>query len=1077
MVNRLARTGIHIEHRAISLLVDIRLHRKFFGNLEHLADQWIVFGHQVIQGRNVPFGHDQEMDWRLRPKILERHDEVVFMHKVRGCIAFDDPAKKTRLLHGLNLALLGVLLCTTLLAGAKPLQNPTPTDTSSVKRTELLSYEGQTVSSVELAGRPDLNAGEYTELIAQRAGEKFSADKIDESIIALQRTGQFQDIQVDLRPELEGVRVMFIPQPATYFGIYQFTGAEHFPYARLLQVASYVPQEPYSAVDIQKAQDALTKFLQRNGFFEAQVDPNVQTDKPNGLANVNFKVTLNRQAKFGDISITGTTPDETEHLKGILRSLRARIKMSAIRVGKAYSLPTLQRAIGYLEGRLQSENHLAAQVKLIGADYNPQTNRADISFEVHTGPIVHAQVQGAHLWPWTKHKLLPIYQQNGLAPEMIQEGRQNLLKHFREKGFFDIQVATQTQVHPNGVTVFYRVMKGDRKKIEDVAFTGNQHFDKYELMQHVNVKKARLLSKGTYNETSIKTLQAFYQSKGFNQAKVVPQFSAKDKNIVVTFAVTEGSQDIVDSLRVEGNNSMPLNRLAPDGLSIGPGQPYAQKSLADDRNKIMSHYLDEGYLTATFHATAQPLPNDAHKFEVVYEIAEGPQVKTSNIVTVGTKVSKQALIDKQIAMLKAGEPLTESNILESESRLYTTGVFDWADVNTRRQITSQETEDVIVKVHEPRRNTITYGFGYEFVNRGGSVPTGTVALPGLPPVGLPSTFQISQQSFQGPRANFEYTRSNVRGKAETITIGPLYGPLDRRASFVFTDPNFRWTDWTASFTTTGEYNKENPIFTSRQGQFGFQLQRPLNPRKTQNLFLRYTFTQLGLTNLLIPDLISHDDLHTRLSTLAAVYLRDTRDNPLDAHKGHYDSLEFDVNPAVLGSSANFGKLLGQAAYYKNLRGIVWANSFRVGFETASSGSHVPISQKFFTGGGSTLRGFPLNGAGPQRTIPACGNPSDPSTCVMIRIPTGGSGLAILNSELRIPVPIKKGLSLVTFYDGGNVFDRLSFNNFTQNYTNSVGLGLRYATPVGPIRVDLGHNLSPIPGIKATQIFITLGQAF
>src|SRR5437763_13786504 len=127
MVNRLARTGVHIEHRAISLLVDIRLHRKFFGNLEHLADEWSVFRHQVIQCRNVLLGHDQEMDRSLRPKILECHDEVVFMHKVCGCIAFDNPAKKTRLLHGLNLALLGVLLCTTLLAGAKPLQHPTRT--------------------------------------------------------------------------------------------------------------------------------------------------------------------------------------------------------------------------------------------------------------------------------------------------------------------------------------------------------------------------------------------------------------------------------------------------------------------------------------------------------------------------------------------------------------------------------------------------------------------------------------------------------------------------------------------------------------------------------------------------------------------------------------------------------------------------------------------------------------------------------------------------------------------------------------------------------------------------------------
>src|SRR5260370_37773489 len=92
-----------------------------------------------MQCRNVLLRQDQEMARCLRPKILECHDEVIFMHKVRGCIAFDNSAKKTRLLHGFNLALLGVMLCTTLLAGARPIQNPAPTDTSAVKRTELLS--------------------------------------------------------------------------------------------------------------------------------------------------------------------------------------------------------------------------------------------------------------------------------------------------------------------------------------------------------------------------------------------------------------------------------------------------------------------------------------------------------------------------------------------------------------------------------------------------------------------------------------------------------------------------------------------------------------------------------------------------------------------------------------------------------------------------------------------------------------------------------------------------------------------------------------------------------------------------
>src|SRR5437899_3518263 len=182
--------------------------------------------------------------------------------------------------------------------------------------------------------------------------------------------------------------------------------------------------------------------------------------------------------------------------------------------------------------------------------------------------------------------------------------------------------------------------------------------------------------------------------------------------------------------------------------------------------------------------------------------------------------------------------------------------------------------------------------------------------------------------------------------------------------------------------------------------------------------------------------------------------------PLDAHKGIYESFELAFNPIWLGSNVNFAKLLAQTAYYKKIpAGIIWANSVRIGLEQAIGDSHVPISEKFFSGGGSTLRGFPLNGAGPQQTVPACGNPADPSTCSLIRVPIGGNELLIINSELRIPVPLKKGLGVAAFYDGGNVFQRIGFHDLGASYTNTVGLGLRYATPVGPVRIDVGHNRS------------------
>src|SRR4029077_7336614 len=140
-----------------------------------------------------------------------------------------------------------------------------------------------------------------------------------------------------LRPEQDGVRILFILQPAVYFGMYQFPGAKQFAYTRLLQVSGYSPQEPYSAADIQKGQESITTFLRRNGYFESEVHPEVQLDKASGLANVNFRIKLNRLAKFGEIVINGPAQDQSNDLKHVLQSIRARLKGSAIIEGKSYS--------------------------------------------------------------------------------------------------------------------------------------------------------------------------------------------------------------------------------------------------------------------------------------------------------------------------------------------------------------------------------------------------------------------------------------------------------------------------------------------------------------------------------------------------------------------------------------------------------------------------------------------------------------------------------------------------------------------------------------------------------------------
>lgn len=977
---------------------------------------------------------------------------------------------------------LGLLLAGSAGTAQQHASDQTPQTAPQVKET-LTSYEGQHVSVVELAGQPDIDENALKPLIAVKEGEPFSQAKVDQSVEALKKSGKIKDVELEIRPQPDGVRVMFVLQPAVYFGIYTFRGSGRFAYTRLLQVADYPPRGAYSPIDVATTRDHLIHFFQQNGYFLAQVRPELKKDEAHGLVNVDFNVTLNRHAKFGKIIFDGAPPTVEPELQSAVKSIRARVRAISLRSGKSYSYARVQKIPQYLEGKLISKNYLGSRVELGGAEYDPASNRADVHFKVTLGELAHVKVEGAHLWSWTRRKLLPMYEQAGLDPEIIQEGRQNLISYFQSKGYFDVRVDNQTQKVQNGEDIIYRITKGPRHSVKSVDIAANHILPDSELRGHVAVQKHGLIpffSHGKFSDQlvrkSVASLKKIYESEGFSSVTVTPDIVKQGGNIVATFRVEEGPRDIVETLKLDGNQ-VPVERLAPKGLKVSEGQAYSSKMVDDDRSQIMAQYLRMGYLNANFRATAKQVKGNPHRLNVTYHINEGPRVITDAVITLGARATRQSLID-QTVRLRPEVPLREDELFAAESRLYNLGIFDWAQIDPRRQITTQTKEDVLVKVHESKENDVRYGFGFEVVNRGGNVPSGTVALPGLPPVGLPSTFKTSEKTFWGPRGTFQYTRRNFRGLAETITIGLLGARLIQRAGISWADPYFLGANWSSNATISGERNSENPIFTSRYGDFGFQVQRSLNAAGNKILTLRYGYRQTSLTNLLIPDLVPPDDRQLHLSTLDASYTYDTRDNPLDATKGMYQTAEFDLNPKAIGSSVDFGRLRAQYAHYHTVvAGIVWANSVRIGLAAPFAGSHVPVSELFFSGGGSTLRGFPLNGAGPQRTVPVCGNPADPTSCTQIQVPQGGRELFIVNSELRIPVPLKKGLGIAAFYDGGNVFPRVGFRDFGANYSNTVGLGLRYKTPVGPVRIDLGHNLNAPPGLKSTQLFITLGQAF
>jgi len=950
-------------------------------------------------------------------------------------------------------------------------------------------YNGQNITAIDLIANPHRDVEPLRAQITQKAGQPYAQADVQASVDALQREGKFKKVEVNVIPEISGLRLNFILEPAYYMGNVDFQGvAKSFTYSRLLQVVNLQEEDPYDQARLPVAQKALLDFFHYNGYFQAQVECKIQIDDANQLVNISFPAQMGKQARIGSVQLRGTDDSEQAWVLRRLRSLHARFTGALLKPGKAYTPERIKAATGLIKKTLVQQHYLVSKVHETPPQYHTDTNRVDVAFEVEIGPVVMVKMTGAKLTkiPFLSgremRKLIPIYSEGAIDQDLVQEGQQNLTNYFQNKGFFDVQVTPNFQEQPNQIVLEYKIDRGTKHKVDRISFHGNHQIPEKELMLLVGVKRSHIWTHGSLSQKllkqSVDNLQAYYRDRGYEEVKITSQVTEHEPRIDVSFEIQEGPQTLVDKIQITGNDNVPEVQLAaPKGFQLKAGAPFSARQLSDDRNRISATYLNRGYLNAEVKTAVARVSGDPHRVDITYAITEHQLVRVSKVLYLGQKHTRLSLIEKT-AKLPAEAPMKRGQMLAAETGLYDLNIFDWSSVAPRKPITDQMDEDELVKVHEAHRNEITYGFGFEVSHRGGNIPTGTVAVPGLPTIGLGNNkIAPSQSTFASPLGSIEFMRRNMRGLGETASGSILLSRLDQRFLTSYLQPHFLGSGWSSLTGFSLERTTENPLFAASLGDLSFQVEKVISRKTNTRLQLRYDFNKTVLSHLLVTELVLPQDQNIHLSTLSTTLIRDSRDKPLDAHRGIFETLNLAITPGSLGSSASFAKLFGQYAYYKPFHSIVFANSIRLGLAKAFDGSFVPTSQLYFSGGGTSLRGFPIDEAGPQRLVPFCNVLQNQSGCVNVTVPVGGTQLFLLNSEVRFPLRVMKNLGGVVFYDGGNVYSAINFSNFVNNYTNTIGIGLRYATPIGPIRIDLGRNLNPVPGINPTQYYITLGQAF
>jgi outer membrane protein assembly factor BamA len=644
-----------------------------------------------------------------------------------------------------------------------------------------------------------------------------------------------------------------------------------------------------------------------------------------------------------------------------------------------------------------------------------------------------------------------------------------------------------------------------------VDIKGNKYFDDDLLRERMQVRKAdAYLRSGRFSPalvaSDVKAILALYRANGFDKAEVKTTVHdsdtesdgdrLKEGQIAVTYEVTEGLQQrfgVVSLVGVDESRMSAVKAL----LNTEKGQPFSLLTLSGDRDAVLGFYLSHGFDQAKVEIRQSEERIDPTRTDVSLNVVEGQQVFVDRVLLSGVDRTRPNVVQNQI-LVHSGDPLDQSALLQTQRNLYGVTLFNEVVTAVQNPEGDAPQKNVLVQVTEAKRWNVTYGFGLEAQT--GTPSQGMISEASRIQLGLPPNETVSQEGKTGvsPRVSLDVARINLWGTENSITLRSAYGSLEQIAIATFQNPHFLGRR-SLTGSISGGYSNVRDIttFTSSTLQGVFRVTQRLR-RDTFIYDFQYRRVKVDPNSLQVAaDLIPLLSQPVRVGGPGFTWFHDTRaPSPLDAVKGTYTGMQMFLASSKFGSQTDFWRIDGSNSSYYQFGGnrYVLARNTRIGYERATgpnpnegndacagvllttnpSCNAVPLPERLYAGGASSHRGFPINGAGPRD--------------LQTGYPVGGSAVIVNSLEFRMPSPtlpyVGSNVSFVLFHDMGNVFQHASdlfpsFLNFRQPnrstcrdvsgqfgtcnfnyYSHAVGLGARYRTPIGPIRLDFSYNLNP-----------------
>ena len=927
------------------------------------------------------------------------------------------------------------------------------------------------------------------DLVQTRVGQPLSAAAVRETIAHFMGLGRFDDVVATASGADGGVSVVYALVPSRAVRRVAFRGQPGVSERMLRDRIADRFGSPFPLTRLDDLAPFLLEVLRDSGYAQAVVTPRPDIVDPREPGVLVVDVAAGPRLRLSGVAVEGNAPIA-------LASIPERLDLEA---GQLYRKSDVDRKLERLVSDLREQGYYEAR-----ADHQlrpgPRAGEAALLVNVDGGALITVVFEGDPLSARLRRELVPIEREGSVDEDLLEDSANRIREHLRAEGYRDARADYQRTPRDNSLAVVFTVSRGPQFRTGRVLVEGATAMPETEIRGLLRTREGELFLESAVAADAAAIAEQ-YRRRGYTQASVTPVSTpaagaASPVPVEVRFTVDEGPRTLVGAIAVTGQTAVPEAALRA-AVTSAPGRPYYQQQVAVDRDGMALVLLNRGYPSAVVDARVTFLP-DRSAADIAFVVQEGPQVFVEHVLVVGNEKTSAETIRREVT-LQPGSPLSYAELQESQRRISGLGLFrrvriselDHGEPNRR---------DLLVTVEEAPATTVGYGGGVEGGRRLRQVEPGGAAT---------EVFEFA------PRGFVEYGRRNLFGRNQSVNLFAR-ASLRTKASTTeveegepepsgYTLRDYRLLGTYRSPRIFGRNDLVVNGFLEQGLRSSFNFTRrgarvELARRLTRELSFsgRYVIERSKLfEQRLAPEdepLIDRLFPQVRLSTLSAAFIRDTRDDLLAPTRGALIGWDHDVAARAIGSEVGFVKSFAQAFVYRRLpgrRSTVFAAGARLGLargfdrevpQLDQDGnpvigpgggpavdviSDLPASERFFAGGDTSVRGYALDRLGTPATIDRNG------------FPTGGNAVFIVNAELRVPVV--GGLGAVGFMDAGNVFHRVRDVDFGQ-IKPTAGVGLRYLSPIGPIRLDVGFKLdrTRLPTgepERLAEVHISLGQAF